>query len=265
MTSHSISLFIFILIFFSNPVAPCFAGEEDNLADFTAGAYHARGTTFLSKDIALTRNGTIFQSGDIYRTPQGTYFKSGDTYTGTRGTTFNSGDAFVGNRSTTFKSGDVYLGSQGTTFRSGDVLLNSSHNRSSERSDSYARQEAENNAWEARQWKDVETVAGAFVASGPYYKAGQRCVNTDKGLVYSTGNGCVVAPDGFYYRSGNLWVGPNGKLAAQSGSGNNRYLWGNDGDSAISSGRGYFTERGYSWPAYTEPVTRPVSATMRKP
>ena len=117
-----------------------------------------------------------------------------------------------------------------------------------------ARQEAENNAWEARQWKDVETVAGAFVASGPYYKAGQRCVNTDKGLVYSTGNGCVVAPDGFYYRSGKLWVGPNGKLAGQSGSGHNRYIWGNEGDSAISAGGGYFTDRGYSWPAYPNPV-----------
>jgi len=254
-------IFIFILILKS----PCFAGEEDDLADFTAGVYQARGTTFLSKDIALTRNGTIFKSGDTYRTPQGTYFKSGDTYTGPRGATFNSGDAFVGPRSTTFKSGDVYLGSQGTTFRSGDVLLNTSHNRSSERSDSYARQEAENNAWEARQWKDVETVAGAFVASGPYYKAGQRCVNTDKGLVYSTGNGCVVAPDGFYYRSGNLWVGPNGKLAGQSGSGDNRYIWGNDGDNAISAGRGYFTERGYSWPAYPSQTTRPVTSTMRKP
>ena len=40
-----------------------------------------------------------------------------------------------------------------------------------------SRQEAENNAWEARQWKDVETVAGAFVASGPYYKAGQRVLS----------------------------------------------------------------------------------------
>ena len=66
------------------------------------------------------------------------------------------------------------------------------------------RQETEHNAWEAHQWRDVETVAGAFVASGPYYKAGQRCVNTDKGLVYSTGNGSVVAPDGYYYKSGNL-------------------------------------------------------------
>ena len=258
---YPISYFIFILILI--PKSPCFAGEEDDLADFTAGVYQARGTTFLSKDIALTRNGTIFKSGDTYRTPQGTYFKSGDTYTGPRGATFNSGDAFVGPRSTTFKSGDVYLGSQGTTFRSGDVLLNTSHNRSSERSDSYARQEAENNAWEARQWKDVETVAGAFVASGPYYKAGQRCVNTDKGLVYSTGNGCVVAPDGFYYRSGNLWVGPNGKLAGQSGSGDNRYIWGNDGDNAISAGRGYFTERGYSWPAYHSQTTRPVTSTWR--
>ena len=127
----------------------------------------------------------------------------------------------------------------------------------------YAKQEAENNAWEARQWKDVETVAGAFVASGPYYKAGQRCVNTDKGLVYSTGNGCVVAPDGFYYRSGNLWVGPNEKLAGQSGSGDNRYIWGNDGDNAISAGRGYFTERGYSWPAYPSQTTRPVTSTWR--
>ena len=128
-----------------------------------------------------------------------------------------------------------------------------------------AKQEAENDEWEAQQWRDVETVAGAFVASGPYYKAGQRMVQTDKGLVYSTGNGCVIAPDGFYFRSGKLWVGPNGKLAGQSGSGNNQYIWGNDGDSAISAGRGYFTDRGYSWPAYPEPVYRNVTSTMRKP
>ena len=121
-----------------------------------------------------------------------------------------------------------------------------------------AKQEAENNAWEAKQWRDVETVAGAFVASGPYYKTGQRMVQTDKGLVYSTGNGSVVAPDGYYYRNGNLWVGPNGKLAGQSGSGNNTNIWGNDGESAIGAGRGYFTERGYSWPAYPEQVSRPV-------
>ena len=48
----------------------------------------------------------------------------------------------------------------------------------------YAKQEADNNDWEARRWRDVETVAGAFVASGPYYKAGQQMVQTDKGLVY---------------------------------------------------------------------------------
>ncbi|NBS84897.1 MAG: hypothetical protein EBS59_09450, partial [Verrucomicrobia bacterium] len=82
----------------------------------------------------------------------------------------------------------VTYGNDGTTFRSGDVLLNSSHTRSSERPDWHARQEAENDEWEAQQWRDVETVAGAFVASGPYYKAGQRMVQTDKGLVYSTGN-----------------------------------------------------------------------------
>lgn len=239
--------------------------EEDDLADFTAGVYRARGTTFLSKDTALTREGTIFKSGDTYLTPRGTYFKNGDTYTGPRGTTFDSGDAFVGSRSTVFKSGDVYLGNRSTTFRSGDVLLNNSHGSSAEKSDWRGRQEANNNEWEAQQWKDVETVSGAFVASGPYYKAGQRMVQTDKGLVYSTGNGCVVAPDGFYYRTGNLWVGPHGKLASESGSGNNQYIWGNANESAISAGRGYFTDRGYSWPAYTEPVTRPVTSTMRKP
>ena len=121
-----------------------------------------------------------------------------------------------------------------------------------------AKQEAENDEWEAEQWRDVETVAGAFVASGPYYKSGQRMVQTDKGLVYSTGNGSVIAPDGYYFRNGNLWVGPNGKLAGQSGSGNNTYIWGSDGENAIGAGRGYFTERGYSWPAYPEQVSRPV-------
>jgi len=129
----------------------------------------------------------------------------------------------------------------------------------------WKKQEAENNAWEAQRWRDVETVAGAFVATGPYYKGGRQSVITDKGLVYSTGNGSVVAPDGYYYRSGNLWVGPNGKLAGQSGSGNNRFIYGSDGDTAISSGRGYFTERGYSWPAYPDQTSSGVSRTMRKP
>ena len=119
--------------------------------------------------------------------------------------------------------------------------------------------------WQADRWRDVETVAGAFVASGPYYKSGQACVITDKGLVYATGNGCVVAPDGYYYRSGNLWVGPNGKLAGQTGSENNRYVWGSDGESAISAGRGYFTERGYSWPAYSSQTFKGVSSTIRRP
>jgi len=262
---YPISYFIFILILILIPKSPCFAGEEDDLADFTAGVYQARGSTFLSNDTALTQDGAIFKSGDTFLTPRGTYFKNGDTYIGPRETTFKSGDTFIGSRSTTFKSGETYLGNDGTTFRSGDVLLNSSHTRSSERPDWHARQEAENDEWEAQQWRDVETVAGAFVASGPYYKAGQRMVQTDKGLVYSTGNGCVIAPDGFYYRTGNYWVGPNGKLAAQSGSGNNQYVWGNDGDNAISAGRGYFTERGYSWPAYPSQTTRAVSTTMRKP
>ncbi len=119
--------------------------------------------------------------------------------------------------------------------------------------------------WEADRWNDVETVAGAFVASGPFYKGGNKCVITDKGLVYSTGRGSVVAPDGYYYRSGNLWVGPNGKMFSESGSGNNRYIWGNDGDSAISGGRGYFTERGFSWPAYPSQTSKGVSTTMRRP
>jgi len=246
-------------------VAPSFAGEEDDDADFAAGVYHTRGTTFLYKNTTLTQDGTIFKSGDTYLTPRGTYFKNDDTYIGPRETTFKSGDTFIGSRSTTFKSGETYLGNDSTTFRSGEVLLNNSRSRSSERSDWHARQEADNDEWEAQQWRDVETVAGAFVASGPYYKAGQRMVQTDKGLVYSTGNGCVIAPDGFYFRSGKLWVGPNGKLAGQSGSGNNQYIWGNDGDSAISAGRGYFTDRGYSWPAYPEPVYRNVTSTMRKP
>ena len=70
--------------------------------------------------------------------------------------------------------------------------------------------------WQAGRWRDVETVAGAFVASGPFYKGGQACVITDKGLVYSTGRGSVVAPDGYYYRSGNLWVGPNGKMFSEA-------------------------------------------------
>ncbi|NCW27827.1 MAG: hypothetical protein EBV83_05980 [Verrucomicrobia bacterium] len=126
-------------------------------------------------------------------------------------------------------------------------------------------QEARNNARDAQQWKDVETVAGAYVAKGPYYKGGQACVITDKGLVYSTGNGAVVAPDGFYYRSGNLWAGPHGKLATESGSGGNRYIYGSDRENAISAGRGYFTERGYSWPAYQEQSATGVSHTMRKP
>jgi hypothetical protein len=126
-------------------------------------------------------------------------------------------------------------------------------------------QEARNNEWEAKRWRDVETVAGAFVADGPYYKAGNKAVLTDKGLVYSTGNGSVVAPDGYYYKSGNLWVGPKGKLAGTSGSGNNQYIWGSDGESAISAGRGYFTERGYSWPAYPDQGSGGVSRNMRKP
>ena len=129
----------------------------------------------------------------------------------------------------------------------------------------WKKQEAENSAWEAERWRDVETVAGAFVASGPYYKGGNQTVITDKGLVYSTGRGSVVAPDGYYYRSGNLWVGPNGKLAGQSGSGNNSYIWGSDGGTAIGAGRGYFTERGYSWPAYPDQSSYGVSRTMRKP
>jgi hypothetical protein len=119
--------------------------------------------------------------------------------------------------------------------------------------------------WQADRWRDVETVAGAFVASGPFYKGGQACVITDKGLVYSTGRGSVVAPDGYYYRSGNLWVGPNGKMFSESGSGNNRYIWGSDGESAISGGRGYFTERGFSWPAYPSQTFKGVSSTMRRP
>ena len=119
--------------------------------------------------------------------------------------------------------------------------------------------------WQAGRWRDVETVAGAFVASGPFYKGGQACVITDKGLVYSTGRGSVVAPDGYYYRSGNLWVGPNGKMFSESGSGNNRYIWGSDGETAISGGRGYFTERGYSWPAYSSQTFKGVSSTMRRP
>ena len=119
--------------------------------------------------------------------------------------------------------------------------------------------------WQADRWNDVETVAGAFVASGPFYKGGQASVITDKGLVYSTGRGSVVAPDGYYYRSGNLWVGPNGKMFSESGSGNNRYIWGSDGESAISGGRGYFTERGFSWPAYPSQTSKGVSSTMRRP
>jgi hypothetical protein len=128
-----------------------------------------------------------------------------------------------------------------------------------------AKQEAENDEWEAEQWRDVETVAGAFVASGPFYKAGQRMVQTDKGLAYSTGNGSVITPEGYYFRSGNLWVGPNGLIAGQSGSENNSYIWGSDGGSAIGSGRGYFTERGFSWPAYPEQANTSVARTMRKP
>jgi hypothetical protein len=124
-------------------------------------------------------------------------------------------------------------------------------------------QEARNNEWEAKRWREVETVAGAFVADGPYYKAGNKAVLTDKGLVYSTGNGSVVAPDGYYYKSGNLWVGPKGKLAGTSGSGDNQYIWGSDGESAISAGRGYFTERGYSWPAYSKPLTEKPSWSSR--
>ena len=123
----------------------------------------------------------------------------------------------------------------------------------------------EDEDWDASRWRDVETVAGAFVASGPFYKGGQASVITDKGLVYSTGRGSVVAPDGYYYRSGNLWVGPNGKMFSESGSGNNRYIWGSDGESAISGGRGYFTERGFSWPAYPSQTSRGVSSTMRRP
>ena len=119
--------------------------------------------------------------------------------------------------------------------------------------------------WQSGRWRDVETVAGAFVASGPFYKGGQACVITDKGLVYSTGRGSVVAPDGYYYRSGNLWVGPNGKMFSESGSGNNRYIWGSDSETAISGGRGYFTERGYSWPAYSSQFYRGVRSTMRRP
>jgi hypothetical protein len=128
-----------------------------------------------------------------------------------------------------------------------------------------AKQEAESDEWEAQQWRDVETVAGAFVASGPYYKAGQRMVQTDKGLVYSTGNGYVIAPDGFYYRTGNYWVGPNGKGGTATGSGNNEYIFGGSRGNAIGSGRGFFTSQGYQWPAYPEPVYRPVSTTMRRP
>ncbi|MFM8655045.1 MAG: hypothetical protein ACKODZ_10055, partial [Verrucomicrobiota bacterium] len=112
---------------------------------------------------------------------------------------------------------------------------------------------------ENHPWNEVETVAGAFVASGPFYKGGNKSVITDTGLVYSTGRGSVVAPDGYYYRSGNLWVGPHGKMFSESGSGNNRYIWGNDGESAISGGRGYFTERGFSWPAYPSQTSKGVS------
>ncbi|NBT90908.1 MAG: hypothetical protein EBT50_08830 [Verrucomicrobia bacterium] len=127
------------------------------------------------------------------------------------------------------------------------------------------RQKTEDNDWQAGRWRDVETVAGAFVADGPYYKGGNKAVITDKGLVYSTGRGSVVAPDGYYYRSGNLWVGPDGKLFGQSGSGNNRFIWGSDGETAISAGRGFFTSNGYSWPAYQDQAYRGVSTTMRRP
>jgi len=130
---------------------------------------------------------------------------------------------------------------------------------------SVVRADDEADDWESDRWNEVETVAGAFVASGPFYKGGNKIVITHKVLVYSTGRGSVVAPDGYYYRSGNLWVGPNGKMFSESGSGNNRYIWGNDGESAISGGRGYFTERGFSWPAYPSQTSKGVSSTMRRP
>jgi hypothetical protein len=112
------------------------------------------------------------------------------------------------------------------------------------------RRETENNAHEARQWRNVETVVGAFVATGPYYKSGNKMVITDKGLVYAVGNDGVVAPDGYYYRSGNFWVGPDNKGGSVSGSGNNEFIAGGSQGSAIGVDRGFFTERGYSWPAY---------------
>ncbi|NDB97076.1 MAG: hypothetical protein EBZ78_13120, partial [Verrucomicrobia bacterium] len=40
------------------------------------------------------------------------------------------------------------------------------------REKAWKEQEAKNDEWEAKRWRDVETVAGAFVADGPYYKAG---------------------------------------------------------------------------------------------
>jgi len=127
------------------------------------------------------------------------------------------------------------------------------------------RQQAENDEFENRQWRNVETVAGAFTATGPYYKAGNKMVQTDKGLVYSTGRDSVVAPDGYYFRSGNLWVGPNQKGGTVSGSGNNEFIAGGSQGSAIGSDRGFFTQRGYSWPAYPDQTYNGVSRTMRRP
>jgi len=128
-----------------------------------------------------------------------------------------------------------------------------------------AEQEARNEEADAEQWRNVETVAGAFVATGPYYKSGNKMVQTDKGLVYAVGRDGVVAPDGYYFRNGDFWVGPNNKGGTVSGSGNNEFIAGGSQGSAIGSGRGFFTERGYSWPAYPDQTYRGVSSTMRRP
>ena len=107
-------------------VAPVWAGDKEELADFIGAVYGGRGTWVMtSGENALSSYGCIRKVGDNYFTPDGYYRKVGNTYLKDGEAIVTTGKTYLGGSGAVVKTGSTYLGNDRVRVSTGNTVLDS--------------------------------------------------------------------------------------------------------------------------------------------
>ena len=115
-----------ILFLMAVLVAPVWAGDKEELANFIGAVYGGRGTWVMtSGENALSSYGCIRRVGENYFTPDGYYRKVGNTYLRDGDAVVTTGKTYLGGSDAVVKTGSTYLSNNRVRVSTGNTVIDS--------------------------------------------------------------------------------------------------------------------------------------------